>query len=152
NPASGTRGRLLQKRSRRSEMSSVEERQRRITMIADLPSQVESEVTGLNDQQLDTPYREGGWTVRQVVHHLADSHMNAFIRMKLALTEDHPTLRPYDQDEWAKLPDTSKIPVASSLTILKGLHSRWTDLLKGVEESQWRRGTFHPDNGEMSLD
>ncbi len=133
-------------------MLTSEERQERISSIADFPSHLEPEITGLDDQQLDTPYREGGWTIRQVVHHLADSHMNAFIRMKLVLTEDHPTLRPYLQDEWAKLPDTSETPIASSLTILKGLHSRWTHLLRNVAMSGWQRGSTHPEVGEMTLD
>jgi len=133
-------------------MLTQEERQAKAEMIRQLPSQLEHEVKGLNDEQLDTPYRDGGWTVRQVVHHLADSHMNAFIRMKLVLTEDHPTLRPYLQDEWAKLPDTAKLPIASSLTIIEGLHARWSDLLKNVGESEWRRGALHPEAGEMTLD
>ena len=133
-------------------MFTPEGRQERISSIADFPLQLEPEVIGLSDHQLDTPYRDGGWTIRQVVHHLADSHMNAFIRMKLVLTEDHPTLKPYLQDEWARLSDAAELPIASSLAILKGLHSRWSHLLHNVMESEWQRGATHPEVGEMTLD
>jgi len=104
-------------------MLTAIERQEMISNIQQLPAQVESAIKGLDDQQLDTPYRDGGWTSRQVVHHLADSHLNAFIRMKLILTENHPTLKPYDQDAWANLADV-KQPVHSSISILRGLHER----------------------------
>ncbi len=133
-------------------MSSTAERQTKITKIRNLPTIVETAVQGLNDEALNTPYGEGKWTVRQVVHHLADSHLNAFVRMKLVLTEDHPTLKPYDQDAWAKLPDTNKLPIQSSLIILKGLHDRWSTLLESLPASSWSRSAFHPENGEMSLD
>ena len=91
-----------------------EERRKKIDMIRALPGEVEEIVKGLNDKQLDTPYREGGWTVRQVVHHLADAHMNAFVRMKLILTENKPALKPYDQDAWAAMPDTTEMPIGVS--------------------------------------
>jgi len=122
-----------------------------IDAIAALPDQIEAAVKDLNDAQLDTPYRQGGWTVRQVVHHLADSHMNAFIRMKLILTEMNPTLKPYNQDEWAVQSDVRGVPVASSLAILRGLHARWTMLLRAVSESGWGRKAIHPERGEITL-
>jgi hypothetical protein len=130
-------------------MNTIEQR---INQIEELPSKLEETVSGLTDEQLDTPYRDGGWTVRQVVHHLADSHMNAFIRMKLIVTEDHPTLRPYDQDDWAGLPDGRTGPIQSSLDILRGLHPRIAALLKSVKEEDFARTAYHPENGEMSLD
>jgi hypothetical protein len=129
-----------------------EERKKYIEEIKNLPKKLEAAVMSLNDEQLDTPYRDGGWTVRQVVHHLVDSHSNAIIRMKLLLTEDHPTLRPYNQVEWAKLPDTNKMPIFNSLQILKGLHERWSYLLERVEDSDWSRTGFHPEDGEVVLE
>ena len=119
--------------------------------IRELPAITESAVAGLTDEQLDTRYREGGWTLRQVVHHLADSHLNAFVRVKLALTEDHPRVKTYDQDLWADLPD-SKLPVESSLQILRGLHERWTVLLESLPAPAFDRTVSHPDNGDMSID
>ena len=128
------------------------ERAEKISKIQSLPPEAEAAVKGLTDQQLDTPYREGGWTPRQVIHHLADSHMNAFIRMKLILTETNPTLKPYDQEEWAKLPDTAKLSVQASLSILKGLHERWTALLKSTTDSDWSRTALHPESGTVTLE
>ncbi len=128
------------------------ERQEKIEKIRDLPNVVEAAVKGLNDQQLDTPYREGGWTIRQVVHHLADSHMNAFVRMKLMVTENHPTLKPYDQDAWAGLPDSNRLPVQSSLAIIRGLHERWATLLAALPESAWVRAAHHPERGEVTME
>ncbi len=122
-----------------------------IDAIAALPDQVEAAVKGLNDAQLDTRYREGGWTVRQVVHHLADSHMNAFVRMKLILTEDHPTLKPYNQDDWAVQADVRGVPIASSLAIVRGLHVRWTLLLRAIPEKEWSRTGMHPERGDVTL-
>ncbi len=122
-----------------------------IDAIAALPDQIEAAVKGLSDAQLDTPYREGGWTVRQVVHHLADSHMNAFIRMKLLLTEDKPTLKPYNQDVWATQADVRAVPIASSLSILRGLHARWTLLLRQVPDAGWSRKGIHPERGEVTM-
>lgn len=126
------------------------ERDEMIAKIKRLPEIVDQAVAGLNDEQLNTRYREGGWTVRQVVHHLADSHMNAFTRMKLAITEEKPTLKTYDQDEWAKLPD-SKTPVAGSLAILRGLHERWGCLLDNLSESDWQRPAYHPERGDITV-
>jgi hypothetical protein len=130
---------------------STTERLEKIGSIRNLPAVLEGSVKGLKDTQLDTPYRTGGWTVRQVVHHIADSHLNAFIRMKLILTEDRPTLKPYDQDKWAKLPDVS-LPIGSSLAIVRGLHERWVFLLEGAPESSWNRSALHPEVGEITLE
>lgn len=132
-------------------MLSAAERLEKIASIRNLPVVLEASIKGLGDTQLDIPYRSGGWTVRQVIHHLADSHLNAFIRMKLILTEEKPTLKPYDQDEWAKLPDSS-MPTASSLAIIRGLHERWVSLLEAVPESSWNRSALHPEIGEVTLE
>ncbi|MBL7989670.1 MAG: putative metal-dependent hydrolase [Anaerolineae bacterium] len=121
-----------------------------IAAISALPAQLREAVAGLDDQQLDTPYRNGGWTLRQVVHHIADSHLNAFIRTKLMLAENHPTLKPYDQDDWARLPD-NHVPVEASLLLVEGLHQRWTALLASLRDGDWERTAFHPENGVMSL-
>jgi DinB superfamily len=133
-------------------MQTAAERRENIEKIRRLPGEIEAVVRGLTDQQLDTPYRPGGWTVRQVVHHVADSHMNAFIRMKLILTEDNPTIKPYNQDSWAAQPDTVKMPIQHSLAIIRGLHERWSVLLDNVSESGWSRRAQHPESGEMTLE
>jgi hypothetical protein len=101
-----------------------------VSQIAEAPAKLRVAVRGLSDQQLDTPYREGGWTVRQVVHHVADSHMNSYVRFKLALTENEPTIKPYDEKLWAETEDAKKAPVEISLTILEALHGRWVLLLR----------------------
>ena len=132
-------------------MADAVNRQQMIRNIEALPARVEEAVRGLSDAQLDTPYREGGWTVRQVVHHLADSHMNALVRTKLILTEQRPTLKTYDQNAWSGLPD-AKLPVAPSLAILHGLHERWAALLKSLAETDWERTALHPEAGEMTPD
>ena len=129
-----------------------QERNEKIAKIRSLPSSVRTAIVGLDDRQLDTPYRDGGWTVRQVVHHLADSHMNAFVRTKLILTEDRPPLKGYNQDEWARLMDTRTLPVASSLSILSGLHERWVALFESVSEAQWSRTGQHSESGEVTLE
>jgi hypothetical protein len=128
------------------------ERAERIRKISALPAALRSAVAGLTDARLDTPYRDGGWTVRQVVHHLADSHMNAFVRMKLILTETHPTLKPYDQNAWALMPDGKNAPIGASLALLEGLHERWTAMLGRVGEKDWARTALHPERGEITLD
>src|SRR5580704_668089 len=110
-----------------------------------LPELLRSAVKGLSDAQLDTPYRDGGWTVRQVVHHIADSHTNMVVRVRFALTEDWPMIRPYNEAEWARLEDAKTLPVESSLKILEGLHARVTLLLRSLGESQWQRGYEHPE-------
>ncbi len=123
-----------------------------IKEIKAFPEYLKTSVKGLSDQQLDTPYRPGGWTVRQLVHHCADSHMNAYIRFKLALTEENPTIKPYEEAEWAKLPDSS-LSIISSLQILDSLHLRWSYLLENMKESDFQRTYFHPDKGRsQSLD
>ena len=106
----------------------------------------------LNDAQLDTPYREGGWTVRQVVHHVPDSHMNAYVRWKLALTEDQPTIKPYEEARWAELADTKSTPIDVSLALLDSLHDRWVRLLRSVKDSDFARTFRHPDHGVRTLD
>lgn len=133
-------------------MLTQRQRQEMIDKLQKLPSIVEAAVKDLDDRQLDTQYREGSWTVRQVVHHLVDSHMNGYIRTKLMLTEDKPTLKTYEQERWAELSDAATMPVESSLAILGGLHARWASLLAGLEESQWSSAAIHPVNGEMTID
>ena len=123
-----------------------------IDEIAALPANLRKAVTGLTDTQLDTPYREGGWTVRQVVHHLADSHVNAYIRMRFTITEDKPTVKPYDENIWANLPDAKSGPVAHSLSILDGLHARWAALLRSRTAEEFNRAFVHPQYGERTLD
>jgi hypothetical protein len=130
----------------------MSERAAKIAKIKELPALIEKAVAGLSDQQLDTPYRDGGWTVRQVVHHLADSHMNAFVRMKLMLTEDHPTIKPYSQDSWAAQVDYTTMPTAPSLGIIRGLHERWVRLLESLPEAAWGRTANHPERGPVTLD
>jgi len=113
--------------------------------IENCPGILEHAITNLDESQLDTPYREGGWTVKQVVHHVADSHMNAYIRFKLGLTEDNPVIKTYEEAEWAKLQDSSTIPINVSLTLLHALHARWHGLIKDLSKAQWSRTVFHPE-------
>jgi len=133
-------------------MLTPEARQAMLARLQQLPDAAEAAVRGLSDTQLDTPCGEGEWTVRQVVHHLADAHMNGFIRMKLILTEEQPTLKPYDQDEWAKLRDSAELPIRAALSILAGLHERWSGLLEALPEWSWRRSATHPETGIVTLD
>ena len=123
-----------------------------IDTIAAAPQRMREAVRGLDEAQLDTPYREGGWTVRQVVHHVPDSHMNAFIRLKLALTENEPAIKPYDEAQWARLPDVQSTPIATSLTLLESLHERWVFLLRSLDEEQFGRKFTHPDHGLLTID
>lgn len=116
-----------------------------------LPVQLRQAVQGLSDVQLDTPYRPGGWTLRQVVHHLADSHMNAYIRFKLALTEDKPHIKPYQEHAWAGLPDSRLEPVEISLNLLEALHHRWLVLLHALSAADWQRSYVHPESGTTDL-
>jgi hypothetical protein len=115
-----------------------------------LPERLRAAVAGLNDAQLDTPYREDGWTARQVVHHVADSHAMAYTRCKLALTEDWPTINPYNEAAWAKLPD-SRLPIVVSLAMIEGLHGRWVTLLESLSEDDLRKGYNHPERGKEML-
>jgi hypothetical protein len=131
---------------------SPEERAQFVNRIAAAPARLRAIVKGLTTAQLDTPYRVGGWTIRQVVHHVPDSHMNSYIRFKLALTEDEPTIKPYDEAAWAKLGDTMETPVEISLELLESLHFRWVALLRGLSEEQWKRTMRHPENGLLRLD
>lgn len=123
-----------------------------IATIAALPFQLADAVRGLDQQQLDTPYRDGGWTVRQVVHHLADSHVNAYVRTKLLLTENNPTVKPYDEEAWAKLADGKEAAIGGSLLLVTALHERWTHCLRSCAPSDFARTLNHPDNGPMTLD
>lgn len=122
-----------------------------IAAITTLPAKMRDAVRGLSDAQLDTPYRPGGWTVRQVVHHVADSHINAFVRLKLALTEENPTVKPYDEKAFANLPD-QRLPVDVSLSLLEGLHVRWTAVLNTLAPEQFARPLYHPEIGAITVD
>lgn len=123
-----------------------------VDAIEALPGQLRAAVAGLTDRQLDTPYRPGGWTLRQTVHHLPDSHANAYVRFKLALTEDEPRITPYDEAAWAKLADTSAAPVDTSLDLLTALHVRWVAVLRAMAPDQWTRRYRHPESGPTRLD
>jgi len=137
----------------RRDILTLQERRSAIDTIAAVPQKMREAIRDLNDQQLDTPYREGGWTVRQVVHHVPDSHMNAYIRLKLALTEDSPTIKPYDEALWAGLADSRDTPIETSLTLLESLHKRWDTLLRSLKEADFRRTFRHPEHpGDLSLD
>jgi uncharacterized damage-inducible protein DinB len=131
---------------------SPEERRSAIDAIAAAPANLRSAVRGLNEEQLDTPYRPGGWTVRQVVHHVPDSHSNAYTRFKLALTEEVPTVKPYDEAAWAKLEDTRTTPIETSLAMMDALHDRWVRLLQSLGPADFARTLNHPENGVMNLD
>jgi uncharacterized damage-inducible protein DinB len=128
------------------------ERAAMIAQVGEVPARMRTAIAGLDEAQLDTPYREGGWTVRQVVHHVPDSHLNSYTRFKLALTEEEPTIRPYDEAKWAALSDSRDTPVETSLTMLGALHDRWTILLRAMSDDDFRRTLRHPDMGVMSLD
>jgi hypothetical protein len=130
---------------------SVNERLSAIGTLAEAPAALRRAVAGLDEAQLATPYREGGWTVRQVVHHVGDSHVNAFVRMRLALTEEWPTIRPYDEAAWALLEDYAA-PVEESLQLIERLHARWVRMLESLTEEQWQRGYVHPENGRTHMD
>ena len=128
------------------------ERKAYIEELASAPRNLRQAVHGLNDAQLDTPYREGGWTVRQVVHHLPDSHMNAYVRFKLALTENQPTIKPYDEARWAMLPDVVATPIEVSLALLESLHLRWVRVFELMTEVEFARTYHHPELGPVRLD
>lgn len=127
-------------------------RQQAIASIAETPARLRAAVKGLNEAQLDTPYRAGGWTVRQVVHHVPDSHLNAYVRLKLALTEEKPTIKPYDEAAWALLADSKSTPIEVSQTLLDCVHDRWIRLWRSLEPGQFARILVHPDYGERTVD
>lgn len=123
-----------------------------IREIEHAPAELRAAVTGLSDTQLDTPYRPGGWTIRQVVHHVPDSHMNGYTRMRLAATEDNPTIKPYAEARWAELPDVQSVPIDVSLALLDALHARWTAFLHGLSAPDFQRTYLHPELGVVPLD
>lgn len=135
---------------RRSTLGEAD-RRAAIEAVAATPAAFRAAVRGLDERQLDTPYRPGGWTVRQLAHHLADSHMNAFIRLRLALTEENPTVKPYDEAEWAHLPDMA-MPIEPSLQIVDAVHARWVHMLRAMSPASFARALTHPENGPMTVD
>jgi hypothetical protein len=130
---------------------SLEERQRLIEKLARLPAQITELTAGLTDEQLTTHYLPHEWTAAQNVHHLADSHLNSYVRCKLMLTEEHPTLKPYDQDVWAAMPDAQSPDLTTSLALLTGLHARWVIFWESLPDEAWMRTGFHPENGTVRL-
>lgn len=128
-----------------------EERTRYIETIKAFPKLLEAAVIHLSGEQLDTPYGEGKWTIRQVVHHVADAHINGFARLKMMLTEDNPTLKTYDQEKWAELSDTIDLPIAPSLAIVAGVHYRWGKLLESMTDTDFQRTGYHPEEGDVDL-
>ena len=131
--------------------TTFDDRATNVRTIADLPKKLEHAVRGLTELQIDTPYRPEGWTIRQTIHHLADSHANSLIRFKLALTEESPTIRPYYEDRWAKLADNS-LPVEVSLKMVDSVHSRWGALLDSMSDEDFKRKFIHPETGEWTLE
>jgi len=129
-----------------------EQRRDLIEKIRSLPRQLETVVSNLSDEQLTTPALGGEWTIAQNVHHMADSHMNSYIRMKLILTEDYPTLKPYDQETWANLVDGANTALENSLLVLQGLHRRWVTLFENLTETDWQRAGMHPEIGEVTVE
>jgi len=129
-----------------------EKRRAWIRQIAEAPAALRAAVAGLTDRQLDTPYRPGGWTVRQVLHHVPDSHLNAYCRYKFALTEENPTIKPYDEAAWANVADTARTPPDVSLSLLEALHHRWVILLESMEARDFERPLQHPEKGGITLD
>jgi hypothetical protein len=135
-----------------TDSSTEADRREFIAQIEEAPAKLRAAVQGLGEQQLDTPYREGGWTVRQVVHHLPDSHMNAYVRFKLAVTEDYPTIKTYEEKLWAELADAKTAPIEPSLALLESLHYRWVLFLKSLSAAAYARKIKHPELGEVVLD
>jgi len=133
-------------------MFTENQRRAMIEQIRVLPARLRERVRGLTDAQLTTHFQPDEWTVAQNVHHLADSHMNSFIRIRLILTEEHQTLKPYDQDLWATLADSGTAALEESLSILDGLHARWVRLFESLDEAAWRRSGLHPENGEVTIE
>lgn len=131
---------------------STEQIKSYIKTIEDTPAKFRDAIDGLNEEQLDTPYRPDGWTIRQVIHHVPDSHINSYVRFKLGLTENNPTIKTYDEAKWAELDDSRETPVEVSLTLLDSLHKRWADLLRSMSEKDFQRTINHPEHGKMKLD
>jgi uncharacterized damage-inducible protein DinB len=131
---------------------TTEQRKQLIDDIAALPKNLRAAVANLKPEQIETPYRDGGWTVRQVAHHIAESHMNAYLRFKWALTEENPTIKTYKEDLWAKTPDVAKTPIEVSLTLLDALHERWVNLLRSLTGADYERNLHHPELGDLPLD
>lgn len=123
-----------------------------IAVVASFPGELQKAVARLTMKQVDTPYRDGGWTARQVVHHLADSHLNAYARFRLALTEDAPTIKPYDEKAWAELPDAKNGPLDMSISLVEGLHVRWAALMRAMTAEEFQRTFVHPERGAMTLE
>ena len=123
-----------------------------IGQIAETPAKVRAAVAGFSERQFDTPYREGGWTVRQLVHHIADSHLNAYVRFKLTMTEDEPTIKTYEQQKWAETADSLTVPAEVSLGLIEGIHARWTTLLQSLSATDFARKFNHPEHGKMTLE
>jgi len=138
-------------RWKRSRDPAAEQTRESIEAIADAPVALRRAVSGLSEEQLDTPYRPEGWTVRQVVHHFVDSHVNSYVRFRLAMTEQEPTIRPYDEKAWAELADAREAPIAISLHLADALHDRWTRLLRSFDETDLKRCYFHPDIGKLNV-
>ena len=136
----------------RAEEITPSMREEALEVLGELPQRLREALEGLHGEQLMTPYRDGGWTVQQLVHHVADSHMNAYIRTRFALTEDQPAIRAYDEKEWAELPDAVHAPVEWSLELLEALHGRWVYLLRSLDPAQWERTYVHPQNGPMTIE
>lgn len=134
------------------ESVSAEDLTRYVQQIAEAPAHLRAAIAGLEDAQLDTPYRPGGWTVRQVAHHVPDSHINSYTRFRLALTEDQPVIKPYEEARWAELPDARTLPVEVSLALLENLHARWAPLLRSLSPAEWKRSFRHPELGLVSLE
>jgi len=137
---------------RRKEPLDRATRQQFIDALEQTPARFRSLVAGRADAQLDTPYRPGGWTVRQVVHHVPDSHMNAYIRMKLAVTEDTPAIKTYEESRWAELPEAKSGPVEMSLALLEALHRRWVAFLRGLPDADFAKSFVHPEWGRVTID
>lgn len=137
---------------RRSSPLSIDERASLLGVIEQAPARFRSLVNGLTDAQLDTPYRPGGWTIRQVVHHVPDSHLNAYVRMKLAVTEDAPAINTYEEQLWAELPEAKTGPVEMSLALLDALHTRWVTFLRALPEPDFRRTFTHPQWGQVAVE
>jgi len=129
-----------------------EQRQLWMAQIGEAPRLFRAAFAGLSEVQLETPYRAGGWTLRQVAHHVPDSHMNSYTRFRLALTEEEPTIKPYEQDRWAELADARTAPIEWSLALLEGLHARWVVLLRSLAAGDWKRTFKHPELGLMTLE